>query len=779
MSFNNDGKLTPRDMDMLSRLGIPAEFIGRAGVERVTDREAREKFGIRGDGEMSGLVFPYVDPIDGRRKTIRLRRDKPEIENEKPRRKYISAYGDRRHLYFPPMTGPLLTDKSTPVVMVEAEKSALALAAFSVRRGRPLLAVACGGCWGWRGKTGVSTTRGGNRIDETGPLPDLALITWEAREALIAFDSNAASNPKVQQARFALAEDLRGRGAHVRVVEIPEVPNVNGPDDFIATQGDEAFVLLLDFARTPPDVASADAEKMLESLRCEPDRARRVESASQIVKTVANVGDPGYRRILEARTAKLLQWPTSTVRSQVKAEGARQQESAVKAKEAARKSYLRSLTIDPPELVSTLERFFGERAHLPPDAALVLAFFTLNTWTFDVFDTTPYLSLESATPACGKNTVLNILSMVCARPQMLASTSEAALFRTIDRYKPTVLLDEAESLAGRSERADCLRSIAQAGYKKGGAVPRCVGPNNDLQNFGVFCPKVFAAIGGLTGPLLSRCIVIHMEKAPVGQVRRSSRQHQLRRDSEPLREIIEAYAEQSPTVLTKLYDEEPDAGYWPQLQDREAELWGPLLTHARLIGPDCEARLLEVASRFSRGKLQIQAQDHNVALIVELLEALGQLSGPRFVPGDLVTLLSEQDGWGERMSSCRDDRARAAAIGRFLARFRLSSREHTKKGTSYIVKEAIAKLSAHVPDRSFTAVTSVTDDFQAVEKASAGDRVTDMMVPKKVTSVAGPAVSQHTAFRASVGPSGSKTGALDTADALDTPPQTSFVEGEI
>ena len=582
---------------------------------------------------MSGLVFPYVDPIDGCRKTARLRRDKPEIENEKPRRKYISAYGDRRHLYFPPMTGPLLTNKSTPVVMVEAEKSALALAAFSARAGRPLLAVACGGCWGWRGKTGMSTARGGNRIDERGPLPDLALITWEAREALIAFDSNAASNPKVRQARFALAEDLRGRGAHVRVVEIPEAPNVNGPDDFIATQGDEAFVLLLDSARTPPEVASADAEKMLEALRCEPDKARRAESATQIVKTVANVGDPGYRRILETRTAKLLQWPTSAVRSQVKAEGARQQESAVKAKEAARKSYLRSLPIDPPELVSTLERFFGDRAHLPPDAAIVLAVFTLNTWTFDVFDTTPYVSLESATPACGKNTVLNTLSVVCARPQMLASTSEAALFRTIDRYKPTVLLDEAESLAGRSERADCLRSIAQAGYKKGGAVPRCVGPNNDLQNFGVFCPKVFAAIGGLTGALLSRCIVIHMEKAPVGQVRRSSRQHQLRRDSEPLRELIEAYAEQSRDALTKLYDEEPDAGYWPQLQDREAELWGPLLSHARLIGPDCEARLLAVASRFSRGKLQIQAQDHNVALGVELLEALRAAYRPTFRAG--------------------------------------------------------------------------------------------------------------------------------------------------
>jgi hypothetical protein len=48
MSFNNDGKLTPRDIEMFSRLGIPGELIGKAGVERVTDPEAREKYGIRG-----------------------------------------------------------------------------------------------------------------------------------------------------------------------------------------------------------------------------------------------------------------------------------------------------------------------------------------------------------------------------------------------------------------------------------------------------------------------------------------------------------------------------------------------------------------------------------------------------------------------------------------------------------------------------------------------------------------------------------------------------------
>jgi hypothetical protein len=212
--------------------------------------------------------------------------------------------------------------------------------------------------------------------------------------------------------------------------------------------------------------------------------------------------------------------------------------------------------------------------------------------------------------------------------------------------KPTVLLDEAEPLAGRGERAEYLRSIAQAGYKRGGTVLRCVGPTNELQEFEVFCPKVFAAIGGLKGALLSRCIVIHMEKAPTGQVRKSCRQRQLRKDSARLKEVLEAYGEQSKDRLGRTYDEAPSAGYWPQLQDREAELWGPLLTHARLIDATLESRLLSVAVRFSHGKQEIEAQDRNVALAIELLGALERLTGPRFVPGDLVCLLSESESWG-------------------------------------------------------------------------------------------------------------------------------------
>jgi len=242
--------LTVADLAFHAALGIDAALLERAGVERVSDREARELLSMNGrHGEMSGIVYPYLDPDTGRPTTRRLRRDHPEIEGGKPKDKYLSAFGDAKHLYFPPDAAPLLADTSVLVVEVEAEKSALALTAAATRAGRRVLVIGTGGCWGWRGRIGKTIDPNGARVDETGPVPDLARITWTGRDTVILFDANAASNPKVQAARLALARELAGRGAHVRIGELPEAEGVNGPDDFVGRYGDAALWLVIDRAR--------------------------------------------------------------------------------------------------------------------------------------------------------------------------------------------------------------------------------------------------------------------------------------------------------------------------------------------------------------------------------------------------------------------------------------------------------------------------------------------------------------------------------------------------
>src|SRR5947207_2219348 len=143
-SGNERMNLRDSDLKVFQRLSIPIELIERAGIERVTDREAREQYGIRGSGDMSGLAFPYFEPLtmsNGRRRHyVRIRRDFPEIEDGKTKKKYVAPYGDRKHFYFPP-SHDLFADVTVPIVLVEAEKSVLALAAWSERTGRKVLAL--------------------------------------------------------------------------------------------------------------------------------------------------------------------------------------------------------------------------------------------------------------------------------------------------------------------------------------------------------------------------------------------------------------------------------------------------------------------------------------------------------------------------------------------------------------------------------------------------------------------------------------------------------------
>lgn len=652
---------------------------------------------------MGGIVFPYFSPTDGVRRTCRVRRDHPEMENGKPKKKYVVPYGDRRHLYFVPGSAALGSDDPTvPVVLVEAEKSALALVAWADRNQHKLLPVAIGGSNGWRGRIGKQDSADGQRVDETGPLPDLAVC--RNREVVVMFDSNADAKSEVRAARFALAYELGEMGARVRIATVPPLDGINGPDDLIAVAGDEAIRSVLELARPATELVFAEVEAAIEEIRAAKPNIS-AEQMRRALNAVADVSDRTQREMLEGRIAAAVRGllPKGTVLREVSARRREREAHEEDFSRRNREAELRAVPVDPAHLIQELEAFFADRAHLPQGAALVLAYFVLNTWTFKFFDTVPYLLLESAVPGCGKSTVIRLLSAISCRSRKASSLSEAVMFRLIDAEAPTLLIDEAETIVGRSEKAEALRAIAHEGYKQGGQVPRCEGEGHEVRWFDVYCPKTFAAIGGLTGALLDRCLVIHMEKAPHSSVRKSTRHKALHRDGRDLVKQLEAYALQSSDALRRLYEAEPDRGYWPSITDREAELWGPLLIHARLAGPDTEAKLLAAVDKFSEEKAEIKSADSKIAQAIALLDTISKHPESTFTPGDLVPTLAQSEAWGRTLAEVKgrdDDSVRvsqAAKVGYSLRNFRLRGKKNGTGHMAYERQAAIACLSAHVP----------------------------------------------------------------------------------
>jgi hypothetical protein len=787
----NDPLLNLRESDLstFARLRIPIELLVLAGVERVTDPEAREKFGIAGSGDMSGIVFPYLDACNGRRTTARVRRDNPEIEAGRTKRKYILPFGDRRHLYFPPGSADLLADPTIPIILVEAEKSSLALTAFAQRAGRKYLSIATGGCWGWRGRTGKQDGADGKRVDETGPLPDLAVC--RNRDVVVMLDSNANAKPEVRAARFALARELALMGARVRIATLPELESVNGPDDLLAVCGDEAIHSVLELAQPTSELAVAEVEAAIgELLAAKPNFS--AEQMRYAVDAVTDVSDQSLRAVLEGRIVAAVRGvvPKQTIVRQVSARRhereARQQDFARRNRE----SELRSVPVDAARLIEDLETFFGDRAHLPQGASLVLSYFALNTWTFRLFDTVPYLLLESAIPGCGKSTVIRLLDAISCGSRKASSLSEAVMFRLIDAEAPTLLIDEAETIDGRSERAEALRAIAHEGYKRGGQVPRCQGNDHEVRWFDVYCPKTFAAIGGLTGALLDRCLVIHMDKAPKGSFRKSTRHRALKRDAQNFVLQLEAYAVQASDALRKLYEAEPDAGYWPSITDREAELWGPLLIHARLAGPDAEAKLLAVVDKFSDEKAAIKSTDWKIAQTIALLDAISEHTDTTFTPGDLVPRLAQSEAWAKTLAEAKgrdDDSVRitqAARVGYSLRSFRLRGKKNSTGHIAYEKEAAIACLSAHVPQNTPNSPESPPQNAQEVQLAR------NKLSPEGMEATEGFASRPRLDGRANHEPSGSSgldLWTLGSRGAVVLPPAAEdvcssndgMVEGEI
>jgi hypothetical protein len=248
--INTQQPLSQTDLDAHDKLAIDREILVQAGVRRVSDSEARDILSksFSAPGRFDGLEYPYIDPMTGRRVTSRIRLDHPD---QKPdgtlENKYRSPYRDNRHLYFTPGAAALLKDTSVPVVIVEAEKSALAIASAAQGTGRQVLVLATGGCWGWRGTTGKAPDGRGARCDVKGPLSDFHYAVWTNRRAIVLFD--ARPNSSVLAARFQLGLQLEAWGADVRDAHLPDNDErANGPDDFVGLYGDHALWRVIDSA---------------------------------------------------------------------------------------------------------------------------------------------------------------------------------------------------------------------------------------------------------------------------------------------------------------------------------------------------------------------------------------------------------------------------------------------------------------------------------------------------------------------------------------------------
>lgn len=278
------GPLTAEDYRALSARWIDRAHADAAMLSRVADYEGRQLVG-QPRRNCAGILIPYIWPGETNTRGLRIRRDHPEIEGGKPKQKYTVAPGEPNKLYVPPTTKAALADTELPIIITEGEFKAIALSRLATHEAdKPrFLPMAFAGVWNWKGTIGKTTDAKGARVDEKGPIPDLNRLEWKDRRVIVAFDTDAETNPSVSAAFYGLSRELRSRGAVVGNLEW-EASKGKGVDDWLATVGpDEVLraIEAVDFnrvtgwkallARSDRGKALADLANVDVALRHSPD----------------------------------------------------------------------------------------------------------------------------------------------------------------------------------------------------------------------------------------------------------------------------------------------------------------------------------------------------------------------------------------------------------------------------------------------------------------------------------------------------------------------------
>lgn len=142
----------------------------------------------------------------------------------------------------------------------------------------------------------------------------------------------------------------------------------------------------------------------------------------------------------------------------------------------------------------------------------VYAAFTLATWRPEDFKVVPYLFFLGPL-ASGKTRALECFSRLCYRAILATSMTSASLFRALEAWNPTVILDETE-IYNRESMVEII-ALLNAGYRRGQyawRVQKVQSGDLRLQSFDVFGFKVLAGTQLLRATLSSRSIVTSMSK---------------------------------------------------------------------------------------------------------------------------------------------------------------------------------------------------------------------------------------------------------------------------
>jgi putative DNA primase/helicase len=279
------------------------------------------------------------------------------------------------------------------------------------------------------------------------------------------------------------------------------------------------------------------------------------------------------------------------------------------------------------------------RAHLvlPKGAAEVIALWVLHAHAHHCSGISPVLGITSPTPECGKTTCLTLLGALVPRACPTSNITAAALFRTVEKRRPTLLIDEADTFLKNSDE---LRGVLNSGHQRSNAyVIRTAGHDHEPKRFRTWAPKAVALIGKLPPTLASRAIHIELRRKTASESVERLRSDRLDH-LEPLCRQAARWVADNAISLGSTDPLIPEA-----LSGRAADNWRPLIAIADLAGGEWPARVRRIAQELG-GRTE---QTAGIMLLEDIQRIFIDHGSDRLFSAELAERLSgmEDRPWPE------------------------------------------------------------------------------------------------------------------------------------
>ena len=302
-----------------------------------------------------------------------------------------------------------------------------------------------------------------------------------------------------------------------------------------------------------------------------------------------------------------------------------------------------SKPVDGAELIVEIKAILNRYMVLPQYTDEAIAYWVLFTYGINSFNFSPRLVIFSPEMRCGKSTLLSILQSLCYNSLKFSSITAAALFRTIEAYQPTILIDEADTFLKSDEG---LRGIINDGHRRYGQVIRTTGDKYLPVPFKVFSACAIAGIGKLNPTIMDRAIIVGLKRKLETEKKERLRPVSLDLEVKELRSKCLRFMQDNEVVLS---DPSTPLDIPQELNDRAADNWEPLLLIADRIGIEAGEQLRKIAIAISNRSKEYDSTSLTTLLLSDIRKIIAKQNKEWISSLELCEYLCSREGapWAE------------------------------------------------------------------------------------------------------------------------------------